>query len=114
MGVRGLKIKKTLERPTLIAGVEMGDLFLFLIIGFGSVIVLSLVRTFLPVPSWINILLLGLLTGAFIWLRKLSKKNHSTFLKSTLFWYLSAPRKVIMNTPKIIQEYQTKKLNDRQ
>jgi hypothetical protein len=103
-----MNIRKSLEKPTLIAGVEMGDLVLFLITGFGFVIVLSIMRTFLPIPSWVNIVLLGILAAGFIALRKMTAKKHATFLKSLIFWYLSAPKKVEMSKPKLLREYQSK------
>lgn len=102
-----MNIRKSLEKPTLIAGVEMGDLMLFLITGFGFVIVLSIMRTFLPIPSWVNMVLLGVLLAGFIALRKMTAKKHATFLKSLIFWYLSAPKKVEMTQPKLLREFKS-------
>lgn len=98
-------IKKSLEKPTLIVGVEMGDLMLYLITSFGFVIVLSIMRTFLPIPAWVNLILLSVLVAGFIALRKMTQKKQSSFLKSWIFWYLSAPRKIIMDKPKFIRDY---------
>lgn len=114
-----MNIRKSLEKPTLIAGVEIGDLVLFLITGFGFVIVLSIMRTFLPIPSWVNIVLLGILVAGFIALRKMTAKKHATgwhptFLKSLIFWYLSAPKKVEMSKPKLLREYHSKFLKSKQ
>lgn len=109
-----MNIRKSLEKPTLIAGVEMGDLVLFLITGFGFVIVLSIMRTFLPIPAWVNIVLLGVLVAGFMALRKMTAKKHATFLKSLIFWCLSAPKKVEMSKPKLLREYSSKYLKSNQ
>lgn len=98
-------IKKSLEKPTLIVGVEMGDLMLYLITSFGFVIVLSIMRTFLPIPAWVNLILLSVLVAGFIALRKMTQKKQASFLKSWIFWHLSAPRKIIMDKPKFIRDY---------
>lgn len=98
-------IKKSLEKPTLIVGVEMGDLMLYLITSFGFVIVLSIMRTFLPIPAWVNLILLSVLVVGFIALRKMTQKKQPNFLKSWIFWHLSAPRKIIMDKPKFIRDY---------
>lgn len=109
-----VNIRKSLEKPTLIVGAEMGDLMLFLITSFGFVIVLSIMRTFLPIPSWVNMVLLGLLIVGFIALRKMTAKKHATFLKSLIYWYLSAPKKVEMSKPKLLREYHSKFLKSNQ
>jgi hypothetical protein len=104
-------IKKSLEKPTLIVGVEMGDLMLYLITSFGFVIVLSVMRTFIPIPAWVNLILLVVLVLGFIALRKMTQKKQTSFLKSWLFWHLSAPKKIIMDKPKLIRSYHAKKQN---
>jgi hypothetical protein len=104
-------IKKSLEKPTLIVGVEMGDLMLYLVTSFGFVIVLSVMRTFIPIPAWVNLILLSVLVLGFIALRKMTKKKQTSFLKSWLFWHLSAPKKIIMDKPKFIRSYHAKKQN---
>ena len=104
-------IKKSLEKPTLIVGVEMGDLMLYLVTSFGFVIVLSVMRTFIPTPAWVNLILLAVLVLGFIALRKMTKKKQTSFLKSWLFWHLSAPKKIIMDKPKFIRAYHAKKQN---
>jgi hypothetical protein len=104
-------IKKSLEKHTLIVGVEMGDLMLYLITSFGFVIVLSVMRTFIPIPAWFNLTLLSVLVMGFIALRKMTQKKQTSFLKSWLFWHLSAPKKIIMDKPKFIRAYHAKKQN---
>jgi Type IV secretory pathway, VirB3-like protein len=104
-------IKKSLEKPTLIMGVEMGDLMLYLITSFGFVIVLSIMRTFMPIPGWINLILIAVLVLGFITLRKMTKKEQTSFLKSWLFWHLSAPKKIIMDKPRFIRVFQEKMRN---
>jgi hypothetical protein len=45
----------------------------------------------------------------FIALRKMTQKKQTSFLKSWLFWHLSAPKKIIMDKPKLIRAYHAKK-----
>jgi len=104
-------IKKSLEKPTLIVGVEMGDLILYLITSFGFVVVLSIMRMFIPIPAWVNLILLTVLVLGFIALRKMTQKKQTSFLKSWIFWHLSAPKKIIMDKPKFIRSYHAKKQN---
>lgn len=101
-------IRKSLEKPTLIAGVEMGDLMLFLITGFGFVIVLSVMRSFISIPSWVNLILLAAIVAGFVLLRKMTENKQANFLKSLIFWYLSAPKKVEMDKPKLLRDFQAK------
>lgn len=98
-----MEIRKSLEQKTLVLGIEIRDLGVILSLFFGSMILISIIRMFIPISNWYNVA--GIVAvGFYIWFVKYGLKHkHPSFIVSFVSFYLFQPKRIVMKKLKFIE-----------
>lgn len=99
-----MEIRKSLEQKTLILGIEIRDLGVILSLFFGSMILISIIRIFIPISNWYNVA--GIVAvGFYVWFVQYGLKHkHPSFIVSVLSFYVFQPKRVWMKNLKFIEK----------
>lgn len=99
-----MEIRKSLEQKTLILGIEIRDLGVILSLFFGSMILISIVRIFIPISNWYNVA--GIVAvGAYVGFVKYGLKHkHPSFIVSVFSFYLFQPKRIWMKNLNFIEK----------
>lgn len=99
-----MEVRKSLEKKTLILGIEMRDLGIILTLFFGSMILIGIVRIFIPISNWYNIA--GILAvGVYIWFVKYGLKHkHPSFIVSVISFHFFQPKRIWMKKLDFIEK----------
>lgn len=81
-----MEIRKSLEQPIKIQGIDASDLGLSLVLWIGSCILVSILRTTFGVSPYFYLLSFMSLIGLLLLLKRASKQKHPTFLRSEISW----------------------------
>ena len=98
-----MEIRKSLEQKTLVLGIEIRDLGVILSMFFGSMILISIIRMFIPISNWYNVA--GIVAvGFYVWFVKYGLKHkHPSFIVSVVSFYLFQPKRIVMKKLNFIE-----------
>lgn len=88
-------MQKSLEKPTRILGMRMQELGLYVCLLIGLITLTSIVRTVVPVPRAVYVVVLAMLVGSWLLLRWGERHKHPSFLVSIISWVFFQPKQVI-------------------
>ena len=107
-----MEVRKSLEKKTLILGIEIRDLGISLGLFFGIMILINIVRIILPISVWYNIAGIVVI-GVYVAVVKYGLKNkHPSFIVSLLSFHFYQPKRIWMKKLDFIEKH--KKSNGKQ
>ena len=91
-----MEIRKSLEKKTLILGIEIRDLGVILALFFGIMIFIGILRMFIPISVWYNIA--GIVAmGVYVVVVRYGLKNkHPSYIISLLSFHFFQPKRIWM------------------
>lgn len=96
-----MEIRKSLEIPIKIQGMDASDLGLSLVLWISSCILMSVLRSLFNIASYYYLLSLVSLVLILLLLKRASKKKHPSFLRSEISWKLMQTNLIDVQQPKI-------------
>ena len=97
-----MDIRKSLETPIKIQGIDASDLGLSLVLWLSSCILMSILRSLFAIsPYYYFISFVSLVV--ILWaLKRASKKKHPSFLRSEISWKMMQTNRIKVQQPKAI------------
>jgi hypothetical protein len=96
-----MEIRKSLENPIKIQGIDASDLGLSLVLWLSSCILMSLLRSLFGISPYYYLLSLVSLILILLLLKRASKQKHPSFLRSEISWQFMQINLIHLQQPKI-------------
>jgi hypothetical protein len=97
-----MEIRKSLENPIKIQGIDASDLGLSLVLWISSCILMSVLRSLFNISPYYYIISLVSLILILLLLKRASKKKHPSFLRSEISWQFMQTNEITLQQPFII------------
>ena len=101
-----MEVRKSLEKKTLILGIEIRDLGISLGLFFGVMILINIVRVFIPISVWYNIAGIVAICVYVGIVRYGLKNKHPSFIVSLLSYHFFQPKQIWMKKLDFIEKRQ--------
>jgi hypothetical protein len=98
---KAMQVKKSLETPIQIQGIDASDLGLSLVLWISSCILMSILRSLFQISPYYYLISFVSLIAILIALKKASKKKHPSYLRSAISWLFLQANQIEMQQPKI-------------
>ena len=97
-----MEIRKSLENPIKIQGIDASDLGLSLVLWISSCILMSVLRSLFNISPYYYLLSLVSLILILVLLKRASKKKQPSFLRSEISWQFMQTNLIDVQQPKVL------------